>query len=99
LISPGFRFEREVLVHFHNHEHARSEQINLHIFDTRVLDALEDLGPDVLVMTFVFRNQFGVVFQIKREAETSLHWASSGVRRSGAPLLAIDEGRYPRIAK
>src|SRR5579862_1145025 len=37
LIGLGFLFKRKTLVYFHDHEHARAEQVNLQIFDAGVL--------------------------------------------------------------
>src|SRR5580698_1324957 len=50
------RIEGKSLVHLHDHEHARAEQIDLHVFDSGVLDALRDLRPDFLVVAPILRD-------------------------------------------
>ena len=62
-IGLGLCRKGEALVHFHDHEHARPEKIDLHILDAGVPDTLRDFGPDVFVMTPVFGDQSGSFFR------------------------------------
>lgn len=47
-------------------EHPSAELINLHILDAKVPDTVDNLEPDVVVMSFVCGNQLWVVFEIQR---------------------------------
>src|SRR5690348_8611334 len=75
-VGFGFRCKREFVVHFHDHEHARAEQINLHVLDARVADALADFGPDFLMIAPVFGDELRIVFQVQREAAAFGHFVS-----------------------
>src|SRR5579863_1460803 len=52
IASVRFRLrgKRKVFVHLHDHEHAGTQQVYLHVFDTSVADAFCNLWPNVLVM-------------------------------------------------
>src|SRR5581483_6029280 len=54
LIRPRLCLKRKLVVHFHDHEKPRSRLINLHVFDSRVANALGDLRPNPLVISPVF---------------------------------------------
>jgi hypothetical protein len=50
---PGqfcFRCEGKLIVHFHDHEHPRTEQINLKVLDAGILHALGDFRPNPFMM-------------------------------------------------
>jgi hypothetical protein len=64
MIGPAVGLEREMFIHFHDHEHARAEQMNLQGLNARVLDAPRDFGPDFVVISPVFRDQFWIVLQV-----------------------------------
>ncbi len=56
LVGFLFCLERETLIHFHDHEHPRAEEIDFHIFDSGVTDAFFYFRPDILVETLVLRD-------------------------------------------
>ena len=60
-VRLGLRIERKPLVHFHDHEHARAQEVNLHVLDAGVANALRDLRPNPLMMPPVFRDQLRIV--------------------------------------
>lgn len=73
LVCFRLLLKREALIHFHDHEHPRPEQINFHVLDTGAANALRNLGPNFLVIAPVFSNQRRVIFQIERETESAVH--------------------------
>src|SRR5215472_7026431 len=77
----GFRLplKRKTFVHFHHHEHPRPQEIDLHVQDSRVANALGDFRPNFFVIAPVLRNQFRIVFQVQRQAVSFGHVASAFV--------------------
>ena len=65
-----------MLVDLHDHEHPRAEQINLQVFDTRILDALCDFRPNLFMMPSILSNQLRIVFQVESQAVSFAHLAS-----------------------
>src|SRR5438552_1868704 len=75
LIGFGLGLERKVLVDFHDHEHSRSAKIDFHVLDAGLFNTLRNLRPDFLMMALVFFDQLGIVLQVQRHAEPSMHWS------------------------
>src|SRR5215472_2649013 len=75
----GFRLplKRKTFVHFHHHEHPRPQEIDLHVQDSRVANALGDFRPDFFVIAPVLRNQFRIVLQVQRQAVAFRHVTSN----------------------
>src|SRR5260370_1669865 len=63
-VSNRFLLEGESLADFHNHEHPRTVQIYLHVFDSSFLDALRALSPDFSVVALVFWCRLWTVLSI-----------------------------------
>src|SRR5215467_13593194 len=77
----GLRFllKREAVVRFHHHEDPRPQEIDLHVQDSRIANALGDFRPDFFVIAPILRNQFRIVFQVQRQAVSFGHVASAFV--------------------
>src|SRR2546423_1751244 len=99
LVGFGFGFEREGLVYLHDHEHARSKQINFHVLDPGVPDTPRNFRPYLFVITLVLGDQGGIVFQVEREAAASCHSISATGIASSEFAFATVASRYPHMAK
>jgi len=77
ILLVGFLFgsKGKVVDHFHDHEETGVEKIDFHIEDAGIANAFEDLGPDVLVLFFVFGDESGIVFQVEGETVALRHGA------------------------
>src|SRR6266403_1564760 len=72
-ISTGFGIEGKALVDFHDHEHTRAEQINLHVDDAGIFDAGGNFRPDFFVMTAILGDQSRIILEIECEAISFIH--------------------------
>ena len=62
--------EREIIFCLHDHEQPVAGTIDLHVQDTGVLDAFDDLGPNVAVVFFVLPDHCRVVFEVEGKGVT-----------------------------
>src|SRR5882762_7710785 len=72
-VSAGFGVERKSLVDFHDHEHARAEQINFHVDDAGIFDTGGNFRPDFFVMTAILGAQRRIILEIECEAISFIH--------------------------
>src|SRR5689334_13029905 len=83
-ICTRFRLTGKPLIHFHDHEHAGAQAVDLEVLDARILYAARDLGPDLLVILLIFRDQLRIILQVQREAIALRH--SYCTSSAGRPL-------------
>jgi len=62
--------EIDVVFRLRDHEHPRPSEVYLHFSQSNLTDSSRDLGPDVFVLVpvLVLFDQFGIIFEIEREA-------------------------------
>src|SRR6266849_6181946 len=85
-VGAGFRVEGKSLVDVHDHEHACAEQINLHIDDPGIFDAVGNFRPDFLMVTAILGDQRRVILEIECEAISFIHHES---QRNLEPRLHV----------
>src|SRR3954463_8131271 len=98
-VGFGLRCKRKLFADLHDHEHTSAQQIDLHVFDAGIFDALDNLGPDLLMMALVLGNKLGVILEIESQTEATLHFTSPAGTASSLPTATEVDGRYPRTAK
>ena len=59
--------------------HPCSEQINFCILDSGIAQAFRNLGSYFFVITLIFGDQQGIVFQIERQAKAAFHSARAPI--------------------
>src|SRR5207249_5458357 len=72
-VSPRLLFKRKAVAHFHNHEQTPTNQVDFHVFDSGLSDALRNFRPDVLMMAFVLFDELRRLLQIESEAISIAH--------------------------